>query len=112
LVIDLLLVLGSTENLANVTSQVILGPVFGLEDAGSHVRECWRRANLNEALDLVLLEEQVLRFDQRTEDATDMIATQQGEPTQASVAAQMHPNAFHPICKGLSRDVVMKCSCK
>jgi hypothetical protein len=26
---------------------------------------------------------------------------------QASVAAQVHPNALHPICEELSRDVVM-----
>ncbi len=47
----------------NVTSRVILGLVFGLEGTGSHACGCWRRANLNEVLELVLLEGQVLRFD-------------------------------------------------
>jgi hypothetical protein len=61
LIIDLLLVLGSTENPVNKSSRVILGLVFGLEGAGSHARERWRRADLNEALELVLLEERPAR---------------------------------------------------
>jgi hypothetical protein len=31
---------------------------------------------------------------------------------QGSVAAQVHPNADHPICEELSRDAVMKNGCK
>jgi hypothetical protein len=53
---------GSTENLANKSSRAILGLVFGLEGVDSHACECLRRANLNEALEL-LLKEQALRFD-------------------------------------------------
>jgi hypothetical protein len=71
--------------------------------------------HLNEALELVLLEEQVLRFDPsssapRTQPG--MISIQQGETMQASVAVQVHPNALHPICEENLRDLVMKYGCK
>jgi hypothetical protein len=31
---------------------------------------------------------------------------------EASVTAQVHSNALHPICEELLRDVVIKYSCK
>ncbi len=63
MIIDLFLVLGSTEDLAKMTSQAILGLIFRLEGGDSHASEHWGWANLNEALRLVLLEGQVLGFD-------------------------------------------------
>jgi hypothetical protein len=69
--------------------------------------------NLNEALELVLLEELVLRFDPSSSaPQPGMISIQQGETMQASVAVQVHPNALHPICEEILRDLVMKYGCK
>jgi len=103
LIIDLLLVLG-TENPRDKTRRVILSLVFGLEDPDSHARGRWKRANLNEALELV--------FSRRTCPAFRSSAPKThpgGEPMRASVAAQVHPIA---LCEETSRDVVMKYGCK
>ena len=88
---NLLLVLGRTENPVNMTNRVILGLVFGLKGPDSHARGRWRRANLNEALKLVLLEEQVLHFNPAHGGRNDSNSTR-----RASVAVQM---PLHPICE-------------
>jgi hypothetical protein len=69
LIIDLLLVLASgSTNLANITSQVTLGLVFGLEvkvaiPVGVGVGKLEGQPLKPLKLELVLPEEQVLRFD-------------------------------------------------
>ena len=62
LIINVLLVLGSTEDTANTTSRIIFGLVFGLKCVDCHASEHWRWADLDEVLELVLLKEQVLGF--------------------------------------------------
>jgi hypothetical protein len=64
-----------------------------VEGADSHARQRWRRANLNEALELVSLKEQVLSFDPAHQGCKPVLAIQQGEPMQASVTFCRHSGA-------------------
>ena len=49
--------------MANMTSRIVFGLVFGLKHADCHASKRWRWADLDEVLKLVLLKEQVLGFD-------------------------------------------------
>ena len=102
MIIDIFLVLQSTKDVANTTSRVILGLVFGLKGADGHTGECRRWTKLNEMFELVIAQRTSLEFRSNTLGMQiGKIIAQQG-PRQASVVAQGRPNTLHPIFEGHS----------
>jgi len=93
----------------SVNEQSRPGLVFGLEGADSHAVSVGEGPTSMKPSNSYCSKNKSRVSTQRIKDG---IGIQQGEPMQASITVQVHPNAPHPIFKELLRDVAIKCGCK